>query len=386
MDTQWCKAVSPLAVLLASLITLLMALAPVDLGARTWYILPDGTGDAPTIDAGLTVAIAGDTVLVACGLYHEYQIELRSGVVLRSETGQPECVTIDAQQQGLVLWADEWSSDVVVEGLTLSGGHNPFTRGGALEAVLSGVVLRDCHIIGNAGTLGGGVASVEGGGIILQRCLFANNEALNGNGGALAVGGGAQVSECVFQDNTASAGGGAVSLSGFGTIMFETCVFTGNSSSGGSAVGCFMTMNIVLNRCTFVGNVATDGQTGVIFNLDGGLSLQNCLIAFNAGASVTGGVSQMSCTDIYQNSGGDWVMGIAEHAGVNGNFSADPCFCDAGALNFSLCADSWCLPENSLWGCSEVVGALGQGCVACDCPPPLPVDRWTWGRVKAQYE
>ena len=33
--------------------------------ARTWYILPDGTGDAPTIQAGIDSAAIADTVLVA---------------------------------------------------------------------------------------------------------------------------------------------------------------------------------------------------------------------------------------------------------------------------------------------------------------------------------
>ncbi len=71
-------------------LTFLFLLASVSF-ATTWYIKADGTGDAPTIQAGVDSAAAGDTVLVGPG---EYVLEwdpdiitMKDGIVLTSENG-----------------------------------------------------------------------------------------------------------------------------------------------------------------------------------------------------------------------------------------------------------------------------------------------------------
>lgn len=48
--------------------------------ARTWHITIDGTGDAPTIQAGIDSAMAGDTVLVAPGTYTDASDVLIGGI------------------------------------------------------------------------------------------------------------------------------------------------------------------------------------------------------------------------------------------------------------------------------------------------------------------
>ncbi len=90
--------------------------------ANTWHV-PD---DAPTIQAGVDAAAAGDTVLVACGTYFEHDIVMKSGICLRSETGNPDCVTIDAGQAGRVMEFNHLDSLVIVQGFHFTGGQAPW--------------------------------------------------------------------------------------------------------------------------------------------------------------------------------------------------------------------------------------------------------------------
>lgn len=56
-------------------------------GARTWLITPDGTGDAPYLAAAMDSASLGDTVLVAPGEYEIGSVVMADGIVLLSMAG-----------------------------------------------------------------------------------------------------------------------------------------------------------------------------------------------------------------------------------------------------------------------------------------------------------
>ena len=80
---------------------------------------------------------------VRCGTYFEHDISLRQGVALRSETGEPGCVTIDAQALGGVLTCpsfEEIGPDAAIIGLTLMRGVIGLRGGGLCEDFSSLVI------------------------------------------------------------------------------------------------------------------------------------------------------------------------------------------------------------------------------------------------------
>jgi hypothetical protein len=64
--------------------------------ATTWYVKPDGSGDAPTIQAGVDSAAVGDTVMLADGVYTglgNRDIRSTKMISIYSEIGNPELFT-----------------------------------------------------------------------------------------------------------------------------------------------------------------------------------------------------------------------------------------------------------------------------------------------------
>lgn len=74
------------------------------------------------------------------------------------------------------------------------------------------------------------------------------------------------------------------------------------------------------------------------------------------------GVVDLACVDIFGNQS-DFSGAFAPFEGINGNFSADPLFCDAAGGNYTLNLESPCLPGNhpDEADCCQI-GALGSGC------------------------
>ncbi len=406
----------------------LLVLAPA-LGAAVTIHVPD---DQPTIQEGLDAASAGDTVLVACGVYAEHDIGMKTGVWLRSEMGDPLCVTIDAQQEGRVMWCEGADGQTVIQGFTMTGGFATYAGSGRHSHIggglycddsLDGPKVIDCVFLKNESvSYGGGVHCGTSGVPFFRRCRFIENSSLHAaGGGAYSTCGLGELctpvfKQCVFEGNYAGESGGGCSSYGVrgggaltrAVVEFWDCDFVGNDcgGSGGalqavnvgiSVDGClfagndayycggvlrvFNSVSAVLAGCTLVGNEAMRGSSVHAHGTD--IEIYRSILAFGiddeAVTCSVGGQAFLSCTNVYGNEGGDWVGCIEGLEAVDGNFSGDPLFRGEQnpVLPYSIDVESPCAPEGN--ACGVLIGCRNVGCGASN------VSATTWGKLKAIY-
>jgi hypothetical protein len=296
---------------LASLL-ILLAWTPTLALATTYVVKPDGTGDFPTIQAAIEAAREGDIVTLADGVYRgegNRDIDLLGkGITVRSAGGRPEYCILDCERLG--------------RGFCIDQRENSSTR-------IIGITVRHGY-------------AKTGGAIYCGRHVAP------------------LISDCVFIDNEAEENGGALHLAG-AEARIVRCLMTGNRASkrGGAVFICCCSRPELIN-CTMVNNSAAEGAavSSVGFSI---VCLARSIIAFNKGGQavffrVFSGRVFTTLTNIYGNSGGDWVGDIAEDLRKHGNMSADPLFVAPQLGNYGLKPLSPC--RISIGQEQQVLGAV----------------------------
>jgi predicted outer membrane repeat protein len=343
--------------------------------ARTWYVKPDGTGDAPTIQAAIDMAGSGDIVELADGVFSgpgNRDLEIWSKIIwLRSRNGDPGLCTIDCDGS-----AADPHFGLIFFGLGAAGGW------------VEGITIREAY----AGPYSAIRCWDTTFPVKIFDCVLTWNRADEGPAVYLGQSDDAEIHDCVFNENQAigyRGSGGAIFLTANSSALVYRCTFVGNSASYlCSAILVQDASSATVENCTFVGNSTPSG--GVIYCEGYGpqassTNLNNVIIAWNdsyaAGCGI-GSYVTCVCCDVYSNSGGDWWYCIAGQRGVNGNFLACPSFCHAEMGDFQLCDESPCLPGNHPDGydCGPI-GAWGPGC-SCG---PSETEPSTWGSIKAMF-
>ena len=359
--------------------------------ATTWHV----PGDASTIKGGIGLSSAGDTVLVACGTYNESNIRMRSGIVLRSETGQPDCVTIDAQQQDRVILCRSVAGTTVIEGFTLTGGLAPDDGGGLYCQDNSLPSIINCTITNNEAPInGGGVASDHSSPSFIS-CSITANSAVNGGSGMYFYGGGLggpsapTLTGCSVSDNL---GTGIWSVASI--LELTSCDITGNSSSGISCNGVhFPGGSVALTDCTISGNSASNGGGLKVWECPA--TLANCTLSGNSASAHGGGLyaiastvtlTHCSLTGNSASSDGGGIYLLTQNGASNvtadstefSNNTADRSgahgFVQTGSAALLTCS----VPDDTGFDGGGTITVDNSGC-------QTPVRRQSWGSIKALY-
>jgi hypothetical protein len=371
--------------------------------AATWYVKPDGTGDAPTIQAGVDSAAPGDTVLLASGVFtgngNINIVVTPKAFRMTSETGDPGDCIIDCEghlgglRRGFEF--DETTHRPIIYGVTVRNGNAGGT-GGAVYCEGS-PTFRKCVFESNySGHSGGAVTCFSGYAFpVFKECLFELNQA-DMLGGAIYIEGiylVVTVDSCTFYDNEAGNAGAIYCYMHEAEAFVRNSVFVGNRA--GDCGGAIEAVNMLVGveNCTFFANSAPTGSAICDWTgpLGGPLAdVRRCIIAYGIGGSgyyiphVDPYLPPLRCTNICGNQGGDWVDSLIIRLGVDGNISVDPAFCNSEMepYDLSLCDCSPCLPGNHPDGYDcGLIGALGEGCVCI----PTSTQPSTWGTIKALY-
>jgi|GEM_PF-1968630 len=268
---------------------------------RVWRVKADRSGELPTIQEALdSCSFVGDTVLASVGTYlGGGNRDLDFGgksIALTSENG-PEYTIIDCQG----------SADDPHRGFNFHNGEDS-------AAVVDGFTVQNGYGPGGKGnSTGGGIA-------------FSANSSPT-------------VRNCIIRDNYALVGGGMYVFSAAPRLI----------------------------NCTLVGNSAgSDYGAGILLvhTFPSSPTLERCIIAYSRNGKVVSCIGSppptIICSDVYGNEGGDWVGCIANQFDINGNFSADPLFCNIPGGDLQIGSISPCAPQNN--DCGVLIGAKGVGC------------------------
>ena len=374
---------------------------------RTWFVRPDGSGDAPTIQAAIDSVSPGDLILLSEGRFTwtgqavaraEFGIaafprEVHD-ITLRSVSGSA-FTTLDCEGRGraLHIQGDVDGARITIEGLTIVNGaanrENHWAGGGILAhlsaCTLRDVVVTDCTALYTepGDTLGQGGGLWYGGqsAPLLENCVFARNRANVGGGAMLINSPGETVfRDCLFADNRAEAqpnapagaqgghGGGVYDL--HFRVEFSRCAFLANTAVGnGGGLRVYDNPGgnpVTVNDCTFALNRAALGG-GVNVSGPSDVTLAASIIAGGLGGSalvrLDDATLRVGCCDLFGNGGGNALPPGTVDQG--GNFSLDPLFCDSPGGDVRLQPASPCLPGQLPAGspCAGV-GALAEGCEA----------------------
>jgi len=332
-------------------------LMPVPSRAVVWNVNPQGTGDAPTIQAAYDAASPGDLIVLAPGTY----VDSHTRVIQAYGNSSVSTTGTAFMKAGVDLESSGGAQVTIIDGLSARHG---LIGSDVTPASIRGVTFLHCVTAGS-----GGGTEIWGGGVLVYRSTVT-------------------IDDCRFVECTALGGGGGGGIfiaqgTGFELRgnLFLRC-FAGDLGGG---VEIFEHDGAIVENNTFVDNATVDNGGAILMNAST-VSLNNNIFASN-NAGVSGGAVGCidptavtgSCNLFWENDApaDDQISDCIVAIGQDDNIVGDPLFCDSADDNYTIDALSPASPNHPS-GCG-LRGAYGVGC------GPVSIESKSWGDIKALY-
>jgi serine protease len=326
--------------------------------AMEWHVNPQGTGDAPTIQAAFDAASAGDRIILAPGLYrdsHTRQVLdwfsmqtttaiafMKPGVDLIGSDG-PEATVLDGEDHHHCLVGADLGP-IEVRGITFFDGRtigsDELTKVGGAGMI----VFRSQPTVENC---------------VFKSCLAPTFQGDGASGLYIIQGSGASVRFNLFVDNYGGDIGGAAGILQHSIALVANNTFVRNACGDGGGAIEINQSHVQFQNNIFASNTA-GYSAGAILCLNGAVATGNCNLFWQNEAPVED----------------DMTVGC-QFIGVSNNIIADPFFCNADLDNFTIQSNSPAAP-NDPSGCG-LRGALPVGCGIVSVEPT------SWGQIKSKY-
>jgi hypothetical protein len=282
----------------------------------------DGSGDYPTIQAAVDASVNGDIITLEAGTYAgpgNADIDfMGKAITVRGATDDANDCVIDCQADGNhphrgFKFVRGENANSLLQCVKIINGYGPdevlsnvYSQGGAIYCKNSSPRIKNCIMMNNNATGGGGLANYYSN-TILDGCVIINNSAssigagiynyysnptiinttIGGNSGAWQ-GGGMQnfhssptISNCIISGNQAQSAGGGIENE-YSSPAITDCVITGNSTVVFYGGGLFNNWdsNPVITRCRISSNIAAAGA-GMTNYMNCRPTIKECIISDN---------------------------------------------------------------------------------------------------------
>jgi parallel beta-helix repeat protein len=302
-------------VLMKRIATMLIALSLVWLAesveARTWYVKSDGSGDAPTIQAGINAAGTGDIVLLAAGTYTgvgNRDIDfLGKAITVTSESGR-DVTIIDCEGLGRgFLFRGGETSASVLSGVIIRNGTALYQAGAGIYCDHSSPTISNNTIGGNSAYSGGGIYCYISSPTISNNTISSNSANTSGGGIYCDFNSSPAIANNTISGNSAYCGGGIYCYFNSSPAIANNTISANSTQDRGGGIYCYMSSPTISNN-----TISSNSGGGIYSDYYSIATISNNTISGNSGGS---GIVCVSCGSSMLTISGNTISGNSAPAG-----------------------------------------------------------------------